>query len=56
MSAMDSIRLRKFTGDSSQTIFEFFKAFDELTKCSHTADQKAMLLYGSYLDERINKK
>ena len=55
-SMLDNIQLRKFTGDSSQTIFEFFKAFDELTKCSHTADQKAMLLYGSYLDERINKK
>ena len=55
-SMLDTIQLRRFTGDSSQTIFEFFKAFDELTKYSHTADQKAMLLCGSYLDEKIKQE
>lgn len=53
---IDSISLKKFTGDSTQTIFEFFKSFDELTKCTHTADQKAMLLYNTYLDEKIKQE
>ena len=53
---IDSISLKKFTGDCSQTIFDFFKAFDDLTKCSHTADQKATLLFGSYLDEKIKQE
>ena len=53
---IDSISLKKFTGDCTQTIFDFFKAFDDLTKCSHTADQKATLLFGSYLDEKIKQE
>ena len=51
-----SLNLQLFAGDSSQTVYEFFKRFDQFTKANYTSEQKAILLYSSYLSERIKQE
>lgn len=48
-----SLNLQKFSASSSETIFEFFHKFDQFTRASYTSQQRAMLLYSTYLDERL---
>ena len=51
-----ALNLKKFTGDASETIYEFFKKFDQLTEANYTNDQKATLLYSSYLSDRLKQE
>lgn len=51
-----TLNLKKFSGDSNETIYEFFKKFDQFTKSNFTLEQKAMLLYSSYLDDKIKQE
>ena len=51
-----SLNLKKFNGDSSQTVYEFFHKFDQFTKGSYTLEQKALLLYSSYLDDKLKQE
>lgn len=51
-----NLTLQKFSGNESQTIFEFLTKFEQFTKGKYTLEQKAYLLYSSYLDERIQQE
>ena len=48
-----SLNLKKFSATSSETVFEFFHKFDQFTRATYTSQQKAMLLYSTYLDEKL---
>ena len=51
-----SLNIKKFSAQSTDTVFEFFKKFDQFTRASYTLDQKAMLLYSSYLDDKLKQE
>ena len=51
-----SLNIKKFSAQSSDTVFEFFKKFEQFTRASYTLDQKAMLLYASYLDDKLKQE
>ena len=55
-SFVGTINLKKFSGDSTQTVFEFFKRFDELTKRGLTNEQRVMMLHSNYLDDKIRQE
>ena len=51
-----SLNLRKFSGDSRETVFEFFKKFEQLTKVGFNAEQRSMMLFNSYLDDPVRRE
>jgi len=55
-SFTSSLNLRKFSADSKETVFEFFKKFDQLTKVGYNGDQRSMLLYNSFLEPHIKQE
>ena len=48
-----SLTLTKFTGDYSQSVYDFLHRFEQFTKSGFTQSQRAVLLYQSYLSQRI---
>lgn len=54
-SKLISDSLKKFTGDSSQTVYEFLKRFEQFTQ-KYTHTQRALLLYGTYLDTKLKQE
>lgn len=55
-SQIISGNLKAFDGGPSQTVFEFFKKFEQLTNGKYTQTQKTTLLYDTYLHERLKQQ
>lgn len=51
-----TIEIEKFTGQGTQTIYEFLKDFDSMFKGQGSDKQKADKLYRSYLSDRIRSQ